>query len=292
MGRLSLLRIVATILVTSFLTPMLADAASKTKKAKKADSKVYYYYEQKPFDDSQQKLQPNFLGHNYLAVRKKLSEHKDNFFVKDEFETSEQYNKRMVEYSSTVFTGTTKLNDLVAFVTAFRPDVSYDADTQVVSISPVTRFLDNSDRIRDREGITLTTRPPEYSYYTASTAFGVKRKIRHASYVSVDAALENGLQTDFEFNLSPHKAKAAKDHGHLVLVGFLEPPFNGISKNETTATIDNPFEETDLVLCLLFRVTQIWLINDKSGEVYYKYIIQASDDVTNPSSNTPDSDTL
>lgn len=276
------LGILAATLIFGVVDVAPAVAASKSKKPKK--SEVFYYYEDKPFDTSLSTLKPNFLGHNYLYVYKKYREHKLEYYFKDEFETSEQFDKRITEFANSTLVGNTRLSSLLSFVNAYQPDVSYNADTGTITVKPLTRALDllrfseETGTILDRVGITLKTDSPKYTYYTGTNAFGVKRKIRRASYFSVDLAVNHYVETSFNFQLPPEKAREAKKEGYIVSIGYMEVPFVGNSQNEKYATIDNPFEESDLILCFPFKIKELWYVNKRSGEIYHKFIPPALDD--------------
>lgn len=93
----------------------------------------------KPFDMSQEQLPANYHGFDVVVIERALKDKKKRL-QKDEFETTEDYNKRKKIEESRPFIGSVKLDSKIAFE-LFIDNLTYNADRQIMEVQPYNSIL-------------------------------------------------------------------------------------------------------------------------------------------------------
>lgn len=95
--------------------------------------------EPKPFDTNQESLPANYHGLDASVIAPALKE-KIKRLQKDEFETTQEFNKRKKEEESRPFVGSVKIDSKMAFEILI-DSLAYNADRQVMEVNPFNSIL-------------------------------------------------------------------------------------------------------------------------------------------------------
>lgn len=208
------------------------------------------------------------------------------FKPKDEFETTLDYQKRIEEGSKQTILGNITPNSQLGFINKFEEsDLKYDADTQILAIN-----LD-IESIKNLKGIkTQKTDIQEIRKYEAQNGFGAKVIVTEAkmtkyavafnnirefkSYLqNSDPNLSTYLQNNnlrFFINLSPDKAREAKSNLLYLLIFTPTNPYVGVNFEKLQPKFDFPYDASITTRYLQGKLSEIWLFNDVTGEIYQK----------------------
>lgn len=290
---------VTGLLLCCVASPSIAAGKGKSKLAKKSPATI-----EVPFN-SDIETASNPTVNNLAAIFIALSKNYPKY-IKNEFETNEAYQDRLVSLETAKLTGKLKYNDTVAFPLLTSFESSYDADSQTMSVSiPMASILDSD--LSNSISYELPPGKGQYSYssetvyggaievystltetkkFTGTNAFGRKVKITGKLYDTFSVAVrgDNNLLKSYDnitlkVSIPPDKARVAKTTGDILLVGNLIHPYVGTGTNHSSATIDNPVEFLDRIRYVSMELTGIWYYSRKTGEIYLKQDISYPDDL-------------
>jgi hypothetical protein len=193
---------------------------------------------------------------------------------KSEYETSDQFNKRIEAAEARFFSRTT-----LAFVV---PAVSaYDADQRLLNVGVECSSKEGGSRSSIPVKRQKTTRE-----YLASNAFGAKRDVQETDVESFNIGIAN--RTDFtithaqggsrpfmimsSIKSTPDEARQIKVTLSALVICSIRPG-DDVTTNDTIydkATFDDPYEYFEQMHVLNTRVLAIWFFDSLTGRVYEK----------------------
>lgn len=279
------MKILVKIIILLFmvlLTTSIATAGSKSKKSSSQKHPVKKDNYLKTEFDSKINVLPNkFLGHDIRIIYNALSNRK-NVSSKSEFETTEQYNKRVeVEYSKPIM-GKMGLNDL--YVMSVPAKMEYDADKSIAYVDIRTSMVRNGYKLEDNTiEITGPNISSSASNYIGSNAFGATTEVTSShskdSYLAVVNPSVLGMANKDDYfkgirftinNVDIEKAKLLKENARVLLLFNLSSPYTSSGFGGTSATFDSPYSSYRESLNVYGKVTAAWIYNFNDGEVLLK----------------------
>ncbi|MEW6563312.1 MAG: hypothetical protein AB1400_08805 [Pseudomonadota bacterium] len=146
-----------------------------------------------------------------------------------------------------------------------------------------------SDNFLKIAGFATKLTEKETGSYIGSNAFGAEVKIQKSlvswvlvgrTYPSTAAIDESGYyaleRKATNFPLSADKAReaigggAGKTNTRAVVIGTFKSPFIERGWELEKPTMDYPFERSAEVKALMINIEEIWIYNEKNGEIYNK----------------------
>lgn len=197
---------------------------------------------------------------------------------------------RAEDKPETVENLTKLLNSLTAIVKGCTSS-DYNADSQILTINvPIDREsgdFSNSFKISGPTTISEDT-------YTARNGFGAEVQVRRSISSMSSFAFDNYIEfKDFfketskykvnddlsiSLNLSPERAKEAKQNLSILYVTSFSEPFTTFRSDRHEPKFNEPRDTTLLTSSLTGRLEQVWLFNRVTGEIYKKIVtIPATD---------------
>lgn len=181
----------------------------------------------------------NYTGHDLKSIYEALEKRK-KIAQKDEYETTEQYQKRVQdEERKPLLIGKLGINDILSFVVT--PKLKYNADSQKLTLTVKARngiWTDQSKIDNLRSAIVGPTLYSDTSTYMASNAYGASTEVTKLREVQVELAFSNksalplkisengGAIFEFELeNISPEIAKTIKEQLQVAFIYTLEKPY-------------------------------------------------------------------
>jgi hypothetical protein len=231
------------------------------------------------------KVPLNFYGNDFSKLYALLL---TSFKAKDEFETTEAYQKRIAEGAERVLTGKLSANSLMAFrydLTDKSIDFSakYNADKQVLSVvieSKLVSVLSFDNSLKSGYGIpTKDAELNKLGTYEGQNAYGAKKEVEKSELNQYLFTFNNIREfkpflsdndISLELSLPPEQAREAKSNLSYLLITRLSKPYAGIDVDRLTPKIDNPVDVTSFKRYLSGRIEEIWIYNRKTGEIYQK----------------------
>lgn len=210
-------------------------------------------YFAEPFDRTLEKLPPRFTGNLHdklpdeLIQRYRLSQ-------KDEFETTEQYRKRLTDLERNPLFGSVLQRSTIAFPFLLGPDFAkYDADASTLNVM-ISGAVESG-------GFILRTSSKSRLFSIVRFGEGYKQVIGQVGDVNGSDSKQSSDCRPWEergcsvgLKMPPELARAAKESLALLIVGTLSDPFMVVGSDS--------FIRMD--------VSEIWLYNFLTGEVYDK----------------------
>ena len=227
------------------------------------------------FDFSTTNIGKNYKGHDCLKIASSLKSRK---LKKDEYETTEEFNRRIIENLTTPLYGSLRGNDVLALVRKSRlePTLKYDADTHKltinVNVSGQLIFIGRNSYSSD----TLELSHGKESSYLGTNAFGATVRVKKIESKACSVAfsqpkfdIRNPLLIEIP-NIKPEEARYLKGNIDIIYIGNLEEPYIGDIFKHLAATIDSPTEITTTGDAIIIKIEEIWLINKITGDVLIK----------------------
>jgi len=254
-------------------------------------------YSRVPFDKSVAKVPANFKGHDVVALFAALSA---KLAGKGEFETTEAYNSRIAEVLTQPITGQLTPQSSMALVVDLTPggeypDLKYDADTQLLQVKEymgeVPYDLGDYD-VRTKQRVISTGRETRkvLDVYEASNGYGAKADVVKTESQTYDLIMLNPKQfgfkrsetdylgdrqhIEFDLTMDVPTAQKVKPNLDLLIIFQIAPPYVGKAKRYFTPKINSPFDTTIHQHYVYVNVSEIWLYDSKTGEVYQKLTSQ------------------
>lgn len=234
-----------------------------------------------PFDADIEKLPPNFLGHNGKQIYESLQSRKFTA-TKDEFETTEQFNRRVQSASQLPLFGKVSTQSLLALKLE-RFDSKYDADQSILQARLFTTLACMSETITPLLNCFTQNWEVSSSEYLAQNIFGVKFKVKKVVSESIELNIVNyeKLQlkeieissekaVTFDIPMDMSKARNVKENLKALIIGELTYPYISSSGRSTEGTITSPTDVITTQQILRLKVLQLWLYDFKTGEILKK----------------------
>jgi hypothetical protein len=243
------------------------------------------------FDPNIQRLPPGFVGNDIKAIWKRLTEiHSSD--SKDEFETTEEFRKRLDHQSSLPLIGSLTAKSTLAFVVS--PEISkYDADAGILRMS--ARFFSVINGPFEDRAQQITVDYASSSVEgVGENAFGAQRPIEIATSTSYSLAFWNSelryskkdgrwvhwtvdADTKERFllgstSLARDQASNVKDKVRGLVICKLVPPFASEWVGSVHATIDDPTELHLTERDVFISVLGFWFFDSASGRILDKVV--------------------
>lgn len=247
-----------------------------------------------PFDQNITALPDNFVGHNIQQITD-LVLNRRRKMKRDEFETTEQFQKRLEKLQSAPLAQGFQLTSSIAFIT---PSISvYDADKEVMQLTTRElsapqdilnivddyKFKDIDGQVVKQEYASLSIQRStiKRETYMGSNAYGAKVEVLREYIVDSKLAIVNWLalpgldklsdlkrpKVTLNLNMSPDKARQCKNSLRLLIVGNMFDPLVGESFASTKPTLTNPIEALIITNAIFINVSSIWVFDQKTGEI-------------------------
>ncbi|MFH1702366.1 MAG: hypothetical protein ABIB41_02890 [Nitrospirota bacterium] len=254
------------------------------------------------FDPAIEKIPVPYLGHDIEQVYKAFDERK-RAEQKDEFESTEQYQRRLATQDEKPLFGSVGQNSILAFVSS--PSSAYDADSQTLKISLHTSPVWQSVQI-DRSRLALEIKSEITKKKSmGQNAYGAKVEIEELYVKEFELAIHN--QVDFEtekdlgkswkdiqsmmseYNLpsesfkgemeatfvkrlkmQPADARTVKDKIAALILVKPTAPFISSGATLHEATFKDPNQFLGQMYYVDVDLLEIWIYNKQSGELLTK----------------------
>lgn len=218
------------------------------------------------FDPKVDKLPENFRGHDpeRLFTVLRMLKVKD----KDEYETSEQYKKRVSEAFAEPLYESVHASKPLAFVSKIgNYGVTYNADRQEFKVKKWGTW-----NIRFGHGWPLVESTSRGPGYVGSNAFGVTKDV-DSKTTKITAIFPR--KGDMEYIVGTVKvpaetARASAGNLAIVVVGRLVPPYIESAVDRESPTVSSPTEETTYLDLIRVTFDEMWLVNLSTGEIFTK----------------------
>ena len=203
---------------------------ANTLKTQTSDNKSLPKYLNTPFDMSTEKISVPFSGHDIEQLYNAFDKGKKSE-KKDEFETTEQFQKRLSTQRPEPLWGSVRPNSIFAFV--INPRSEYDADNQTLTILIETSDVWQSSQI-DKDRIALKFKDVTSTFgkkYIGQNAFGAKIEIEKCNLKSFELAIHNQHNFETEKVFSESEKKSQKEMAEFYekhnLIGARPSPSGG-----------------------------------------------------------------
>lgn len=227
-----------------------------------------------PFDTTVNNLPIGYKGHDCKSISSALKKFK---LKKDEFETTADFESRMIAVSENKISSKLAAGDLLAFKRGGYQDVTvkYSADDRILSIEakPMTYSAFVAGRQLTWDNVNVSRKE---SFYRASNAYGATVTVTKTDLNTCSLAFSNintGLFGTIDVvikDASPELAKRAKSGVSYFYIGMLERPFISNIYESSPPKIDYPFETNWRGDALVFKLLSTWVVENKTGEVLGK----------------------
>ncbi len=241
------------------------------------------------------KVPPSFKGNDAKLIARSLLT-SPLYKRKDEFETSAAYEARTNNLAAaTLGDGTKADSELVFKLAEFRrlldlTKVSYDADAELLTLTlDVKEFTDLVGK--SNYNATVALAPSDYrdlGKYIGENSFGVKREISRSEFDQYRLVVNNlkdfpGIRPrsigyeawKIPIKMPATQARDAKDVLAILYFARLVKPYLGLDFFDKKPKIDSPSEISSTTYYLYANVSEIWIFNSLTGEIYTK--IRAGD---------------
>lgn len=265
-----------------YLVALLMNADAADKKATKAKSKGAPNRITSepliPFDINVDKLPTNFSGHDINRIYIALSK-ADKALIKDEFESTEEYNNRISALRNSILLDSFTYNDTYVYVHK-KLETKYDADGKSLTIR-----IKNSPLFFS-QGIDAYTISEKYSEYETGNLFGARITVTRAEIVSCiffitnsyrfhkalnkDPDFSNDYKIEFKLKLLPENAKSFTKNGAYLFVYKLTPPYLKEFKELRSPEMNFPFDVTTFEKSIQAEILELWLFDSSTGKIIKK----------------------
>jgi len=237
-----------------------------------------------PLNLSTNKLPVGFKGNNPVDVFSKILIGR---MIKGEFETTSEYEKRILIADTKPIIGKLSIDSFFVFkIPTSYSMMTYDADVQKMTVSYETDIY--ADELPESSlSIKIFSKSKKY---VGSNAFG-----RTVTITAYDETRYNLVMPNFddlkpvsskdkylpallEFSLDVNTAKQIKLNNSLgcLFIGKLVDPFYNIGFYSDEATIDSPLKYDFKYRYIYMKVYQVWFYNTMTGKVLFKNEITKS----------------
>jgi len=260
-------------------------SSAKKAKGNSQESKPSHAYLKTTFDKNTERIPVSFLGHDIEQIynafdRRKKAEQKD------EFETKEQYQRRLAAQAEKPLFGSVGPDAVFAFVAS--PTSQYDADSQILTVTIETSNVWKSAEINgSRLGLFIKRGEVITKESTRQNAYGAKVEIKETDSTHFELAIHNHLTFKTEkvlgedhtggetvfvgrINLSPAKAKAIKNNLAALILTKLTTPNISDGAIYIEPTFDFHYEYFTKMCYVNVNLLEIWIYDKLTGEVIIK----------------------
>ncbi len=254
-----------------------------------------------PFNIAADKLTPQYLGHDAEQLYLKIKEKQANE-EKGEFETTEQYKKRLQMEDSLPIFGTLMFDSIFA-VKIFGIDSLYNADKKELKIAiKLSKVKNEAEYDESRRAVIAKSDHRELTY-KGTNAFGATVDVKEDVFTNYNIAFVNyeefplEVYTDpnmfpsdpksanrfrdikwlatkesvvIKLRIEPERARAAKENLEVLMVCSLEGPFITKGGTHRKPKFSDPSAFSSLDYYINARLLELWYYDFKTGEVFKK----------------------
>lgn len=231
--------------------PQLVEAAKPLKNSKDETTK----YSTEPFDTELQTLSEVHWNHHdpaliYAALRQAP--------VKDQYETTEAFEKRLASWKSKPIVGSLTPNSMIALSSVWMPDKAktYNADTEQMSFP----FPYGHD-LRDARGYPFLPFKSEEKHLPpgrGQTAMGIKFTWTRDYTLAVGTRLNGLNNATIQFSIPPQEARTLVPV--LLFIGKIDPIRIDEERNTHEPTLSEPWETLHWTMGWTLDVKQVWVV--------------------------------
>lgn len=285
-----------TFILIVLLSILPSELIAQNRKAKPKQASPFL---ETSFDLNQNKLSPEFLGHDYQAIASTLLKAKKQL-SKSEFESESDYVSRLEKMKDLVITGNTRLTDKLVFAFS-HSEKKYNAESQMLTIRVENDTLHS--RLDGEMHFNLLDKEHRLGSYVGQNAFGVKARVKvsilQKYLLSINNFVDFGGQNIFEnyierswesdkkysmpgkYRESPSAfeaqlpipkniAETSVKNIHALLICSLQPPFIQTDEGIDSATITSPYQVNEISYTFNTKLVELWIWNYATGQVYAK----------------------
>jgi len=271
-------------------TPARTGRQAQLPTAKKTKPKILQpHYLTAPLSLTETNVGRDFSGHDITAIVAAIE--KAKLKDKTEFESTPAFQERRAQFLTHPLYASVMPLDYLGFVvdgeslpSQFAPAFKYDADSQALGITVTGReslfILEKDQPTLDSVLVRRILRTQDN--YVGGNAFGAKVEVEHTYSEEYGIAFQQNnwlfksskalmyRQFKHSFALSPEEAITLKPDAKLVLVCRLSEPLSRHSAHGHDPTISEPFETITGENYLQAEPEELWVFNQKTGEVLLK----------------------
>ena len=224
-------------------------------------------YSQIQFDPNTLRVPPHFMGNDIVRLYKAFAALHDA--EKAEFETTDQFNKRIELAEAKLFMGSKTETATLSFVIPVKAE--YDADSEML----IVQVYGGPDR--DNASSVRVKQSKRESSHIGSNAFGAKIAV-HDTYIHSYFLLINNTNqftnADLSIAVKMLADEARKIKGTLSALAVCTITKGDIQTDKDVTwkkpTFDDPHEVFEQLWFLRTNLLAIWLFDSSSGKVHTK----------------------
>jgi len=235
-----------------------------------------------PFEDDGKNLSPNYRGHNIAeiqrALRTRLLARK-----KREFESTEEYWKRIETLDGKPYFGSLRLNNRLAFIVSndsIRRE--YNADNGILEIVvKLSGIVEGDNWNTDQYAVVIQKEDGPTSTYIGQNAYGASTSVLKTQQFFRTVAFVNHSQIGIrssassaslvcQIQLDSANARKLKDRLKVLFVSRLSRPYLTSGVIERRPTFSYPSANEAFHTNLIAELMEIWIFDPATGTVYFK----------------------
>lgn len=271
--------------IRSIKPDVIADVPSPILEPSNGDESDTSYSEE-PLNLSLTQLPTNYKGQSPMIVYNSLVE---KFVGQQEFETKDDYKKRLAKESLTPVIGSISTNGYFAATVELSEDrMRYDADQRKLGLSVSTELSRYSNPFRDPRSFQIGKHFGVIDTYIGQNNFGVEKQVNETQTNYFELIFDNpkdfnpkdfavttvGGYLNFQIPMLPSVSVSAKPELRMLIVYQLREPYVEYYKSYVAAKVTNPEEKILYWHYIHANIRQFWFYNATTGEVYQKISAQ------------------
>jgi hypothetical protein len=256
-----------------------------------------------PFDLNIDRIPLPCSGHDVEQIYEAFDKRK-KAERKDEFETTEQYQRRLTEQSGKPFFGQIGSDSVLAFVVDTSSEYDADSQTLMISIIPSAVWLSSQT---DKSRLALKVKPGKVTKTksTGQNAYGAKADIQETHVIMFNLAVHNAANFETEnildessksilqepdmqkmspqrleywkklafvhrLKMKPEEAREAKRKISALILAKQVPPHISYGEMFSKATLKDPSQFSAQIYYVDVDLVQIWVYDKTTGEIMAK----------------------
>jgi hypothetical protein len=218
----------------------------------------------------------NYFGNNPKAIYDALEKRKETT-NKSEFETTEEYQRRIVKINNKPIIGKLSTNGLITLKVEY-VSVDYSADESEFSIKIKTDRQRHYSKLNEYVNhVTVYSDSKSGGIYSATNGYGARINVNKVIYSYYEAAINNYselpdilLDNVFKMKSTPDIAINIKDNISVILIGVITDPYTGYLSGRIGPELNSPFDQLLNHNSIYINVIEYWIYNKSTGEIYSK----------------------
>lgn len=236
-------------------------------------------FQNDPFVEAnyQEKLPPRFQGIGTKELFESL-DHYRKLKTKNEYETTEQFNKRVADSKNKPFMRNIAIDGQIA-LGFFEPSLklNYNADqgTFTIQIEKIQTPENITGRARDSMIVVEIEKQTSAKDVIFQNAFGATRQGKQTNVERLGAILMNTVPISFNIKILSPEAKELRNKGiGVIYSGRLLGPEISIGRSFRDATLESPNTQLEITQSIWFDVNTVLIYTVSSGQILQKITIK------------------